>query len=299
MEKHLELALFSILLILVLIFSACGDTGGTKNPTAAPNATKNSTTTTPVPSEKLGSTNNHAQSTEGVPQTTAAPLDGRPNAAAEILFQDNFDNMTIDELENQYDVSQPQYISFSDGKMQILKDWSAFKPYDVDYEAKNYRQYEFSVDYYSDLGAGVVHNSFFVGSRVPKEMNAAYAGGFWVAFQGATQVHVYPGGDNFPDTGSWAERFFTIDIPESFLNQAHKITVVDTIDEIYYYMSVEGNDLYLIVKAVIDDTDLLCYGNDGELIWQGECGLNEAIDFSLFSHFTNSYLDNLMVKALQ
>jgi hypothetical protein len=281
MRKHILLVM---VLVLVLTIVSCNKQDKEPSATQTPQLTQEPTA---VPTE--GPT--------AEPKATLKPITnkGYPQEEAEVLIFEDFDDGEIDE--NEFVVVLGENADIIDGEMHITREWTALSP-EYDYAIGTlHHQYEFSMEYYSTFGRlSAPHVAYWVGARVPPERYAAYPGGFWVAFTHTNIAFVYPGGDNFEGKEHWAEKCFQINVPEEFMTK-HKITVVDTGDEIYYYMNTTDEEYYLILKAVLDGADLLLYDKDDNMFWAGENALNDEIGFSIFSHRQASHTDNVTLKG--
>lgn len=226
---------------------------------------------------------------------------GKPHPEAEVLLKLDFEDGEINE--DEFRLLYPEFIEIEDGYMHITEEWSAVIPKYLYGLGEDHNQYEFSTTFYiSHLVPDAPHAAYWVGARVPEEGYGAYPGGIWLAFNYTKDVRVFISGDNFidPETGEvikdFARQFFTITAPES-LDEEHTITVVDTEDEIFFYMNTEDDEQYLLIRAVLDGADLIFYDKDGNEVFAGENVVNDQTSFSVFSHRTKSHTDEIILKG--
>lgn len=290
--KNKVLLILCMLLISLLIITGCGektdDNKSTKEPTTVPTV---AVTEVPTPSP--------------TPKPTIAPISedqkGVPQKNAIVLFEDKFDD---DDIEDDFFLLQGDYIAIEDGKLNLLENWVALAPI-VDYAlGVDHSQYELELIYQvAEIAENNPWISLFVGCRGPIGGNPVIAtenGMFWVAFNGSTKAYIYPGGSgNYKDGGAWNTKYFEIDLPEAFVDKAHKITVVDCGDVICYYMNTESEEQYLIVKVLFEGDELICYGNDGTEIWREENLLADEGSFTLFNHYAQTLIEDIVVKGLK
>ncbi len=279
-KRKFLLVLIAIILISV---SSCKKENGNPASTATPE-------TVTTPTKEPGPT----------PKPITEDEKGKPHPQAEVLLKEDFEDGEInpDEFMTLYD----EYIKISDGYMNITEVWSAVLPQYAYSLATLHNQYEFSATFsISHLQPDAPHIAYWVGARVPQEGYGAYPGGIWLAFNYTNQVRVYLSGDNFIDDKNelikeWDKMFFTITAPESF-KEEHTVTVIDTGDEILYYMNTKDEENYLLIRAVLDGSDLIIYDKNGKNIFNGENAINDLVNFSIFSHRTKSHTDEIVLKA--
>lgn len=282
-----KLIVLCLILVFTLVFASACKKDGEKSadPTATP--TQEATATPePTPTKEPGPTL----------KPITAEEKGKPHKDAEVLISEDFEDGEISETE--FFIKYPEYMDIADGIMSITREWSAVSP-EYSYElGTKHNQYEFSTKFkISHLQGDAPHVAYWIGARVPTvERTADYPGGFWLAINYSKTINVYPSGDNFPDAQSWAQKYFSITVPEGF-DTEHTVTVIDTGDALYFYMDTADNENYLILKAEFDGEDLLVYDKDGNQIWAGENGVNEDTQFSIFSHRSKTHTDIITLKG--
>lgn len=294
MKKKGIILLILITAFILLFVTACkkDETGKeTPAPTATPAPTEDANTPEPTATKEPGPTLKPITEEEK----------GKPHPEAEELMKLDFSEVEeIDDID--YELRQPEYINIADGYMNITEVWSAVSPNYGYGLGTDHNQYEWSATFHiSHLSPDAPHVAYFVGARVPQERTADYPGGVWLAFNYTKSVSVYLPGDNFLDENgevikSWDSKYFTVTIPEDFTTE-HTVTVVDTGDEICYYMNTAEDPQYLICRMVLDGEDLLIYNKDGETIKTFMNAVNEEINFSVFSHRTKSHTKELVLKG--
>lgn len=277
MKKYL---LVLLLVLSLILFVACNK--GEEKPEPSKEPTDKSTAEPVVtePTEK--------------PKDTKKPISkedlGKPHPDAELLM--GFDYSKNEKLdEDDYIILYPENYEESDDYIDHNNLWSAYSPNYYDYDFNKHNQYEYSVtfDIYH-LTPDAPHVSYFVGARVPDERYASYPGGIWLAVNATKTSRVYLSGDNFLDAqgnliDDWASRFFTIDMPVDF-RSPRTVTVVDALDEIFFYISTDEEDHYLLLKVILDGGDLLIYDHNDELVFSGENAILDEPNFSSFIHRT-------------
>lgn len=296
MKKRSLILIFLIAFALIFV-TACkkDDIGADPTPTTAPTETPADTTEGPTPEPTATKE----------PGPTLKPIDeeekGKPHPEAEELMKLDFSE--VDEIDDiEWELRSPDYINISDGYMNITEVWSAVSPNYGYGLGSDHNQYEFTTTFkISHLQPDAPQASYFVGARVPQERTADYPGGVYLAFNYTKSVNVYLPGDNFVDNNGevikdWNLKYFNMPIPES-LDTEHTVTVVDTGDEICYYMNTADDPQYLLARIVLDGSDLIVYNNAGDAVFTGENAVNEEVNFSVFSHRTKSHTKELILKG--
>jgi len=297
MKSKIIVSLLSICLILsVTAGCKAKDTKASSSPTIVRTSSPAAKTATAAP-----------VATAIVPAGTAVPVGkkitdaekGKPFKDALELFSDNFDNN--DYKSESVVLANPDSIEFKDGKLSMsnnIRNWSGYSTIDLfEVDGTNYKQIEYSTTF-NTLGDKLVDPKtvpsiwmgLFVGIRVTEGVIADQPGGFWVSFSDQKKVAVYPGYACFP-AGA-----VTLDLPVDAIT-VRTVTVIDNGDKIYYYITDDSGANYLILRADITADKVIIYKNDGTVAKECVNQLNTTGVFSLFDHFTNTFVDKISIKG--
>ena len=88
--------------------------------------------------------------------------------------------------------------------------------------------------------------------------------------------------------------------PEDFAIMKH-LTIVVNEDRITFYMTTTSGEMVMIAKVVLEEAAIVIYNKDGAEIFRGEHDSKKfgwiGTEFSIFSHFSLTAVDNLLIRG--
>lgn len=287
--------------VMILGLAGCAETSGGDHPT--PTAVKGTAVPPAESTETPGnSTPTGGNQTPEAPTTTKAPG---------LAYQESFDNNEESDYSYLFDSAggvQPAGAVFQDEMLWLGWDGSAFFDQwfvytpDYEYNVEDHDRVEFKIDvrtknYRETPGETFNPVCTFVGCRVtgPEPAYIPYhkeACGFWIAFsEGSKEAPI------FPDWNYWQSGHGKIILPEPF-DELHTLSVVDSKEEIAFYMTTSAGEQILLLRADLTGDKIVCYDGAGTKIWDDVNNIykNEPMGFfKVFSHYSQTTIDNVSI----
>lgn len=309
--KNKNFFILVCLLMIVVLFVACGNDNDVADPTAAP--TQNPTVApTVVPTTEP--TQEPDPTEVPTPKPTLAPLTQEQLdvpfsdslVGVEELYSQTFDDEYWNEDYDVY-VQKADNMQVMDGMLfapfqngAYFKSWAALTlPFDLDFEV--YEQIEISMDYMTD--GKIAHKSLFAFFVTDQTKIPTKSGdGLWISpscegkvfFLGKTPVGTEPAKNEWGNPNGFAK----VDTITAFA-EMEKLTFVVRKDKITGYNTKPDGTLTKLFTAEIFDTEIVIYDGQGTEIYRGsnDAEYMRGLRFKIMLHEAATVIDNLVVKG--
>ena len=306
------------LILMIFVCASCGNDSvsqSTSSPTAKATATSVSTqTAAPTKAEEPTTTPEATPTSE--PTTTPEPVPEFTEDMKGKPFAKELDNKLFVIFEHDYDdedwtnngmadcqSSKNPSIEVWDGQLRInsldgenAQQWARYIIPGV-FDFETYSQIEISMDIMTD-GIGCIGTSvgLFTSGHIPDGIRSG--SGFWFSPSAVNSVGF--NGLSSVEKGGWPTGFFTAEAPEDFATMKH-LTIVVNEDMITFYMTTTSGEMVMIAKVVLEEAAIVIYNKDGAEIFRGEHDSKKfgwiGTEFSIFSHFSLTAVDNLLIRG--
>jgi len=238
----------------------------------------------------------NAKTSSPVSNATPIPNDlkGMPNAAATIIYDEQFNSGAADNDNGDY--SEPQSLLFENGKMVFAGVFGSGYCSKELFDFSSYLQLELNTKIWSNTIKPIAQKSpwmaTFVGCRLPEtqELGRPHANGTWISLNGGPTVYLYsPGG--VPNSKGWNFEAVSVKLPFN-AGVGNIVKIIDSQDVISFYVADTSDKDYLAFKLIIAADKVTVYDNAGKEIYSCENKLQADGYFKVFNHTLEDAGDN-------